>query len=43
MWMTGRREGLVLDASWTCVQHTNAFIPGPRKPVPSTGESGSGA
>jgi steroid 5-alpha reductase family enzyme len=25
------------------VQHTNAFIPGPRKPVPSTGESGSGA
>lgn len=25
------------------VQHTNAFIPGPRKPVPATGESGSGA
>ncbi|MGB7931117.1 MAG: DUF1295 domain-containing protein [Gammaproteobacteria bacterium] len=25
------------------VQHTNAFIPGPRKPVPATGESGYGA
>jgi steroid 5-alpha reductase family enzyme len=25
------------------VQHTNAFIPGPRKHVPATGESGSGA
>jgi steroid 5-alpha reductase family enzyme len=25
------------------VQHTNAFIPGPRKPVPASGETGSGA
>jgi hypothetical protein len=25
------------------VQHTNAFIPGPRKTVPATGESGYGA
>jgi steroid 5-alpha reductase family enzyme len=25
------------------VQHTNAFIPGPRKPVAATGESGPGA
>jgi steroid 5-alpha reductase family enzyme len=25
------------------MQHTNAFIPGPRKPVPATGESGYGA
>ena len=25
------------------VQHTNAFIPGPRKPVPASGATGSGA
>jgi len=25
------------------VQHTNAFIPGPRKTAPATGETGSGA
>jgi steroid 5-alpha reductase family enzyme len=25
------------------VQHTNAFIPGPRKSVPASGETGSGA